>query len=59
MSSCCKKIVENTKRVVVKMKNQNFVEIQGIPSGQIRAAREWYHWIRLEKDINRNRFLIF
>jgi hypothetical protein len=30
-----------------------------VPSGQIRSALEWYHWIGLEKDINRYRFLIF
>jgi hypothetical protein len=29
-----------------------------IPSGQIGSAREWYHWIGLEKDMNRYRFLI-
>jgi hypothetical protein len=27
--------------------------------GQIGSAWEWYHWIGLEKDINRYRFLIF
>ncbi len=31
-------------------------QIKGVPSGQIRSAREWYHWIGLEKDINRNKF---
>ncbi len=30
-----------------------------VPSGQIGSAWEWYHWIGLEKDINRYRFLIF
>jgi hypothetical protein len=30
-----------------------------VPSGRIRSAREWYHWIGLEKDINRHRILIF
>ncbi len=30
-----------------------------VPSGQIGSTWEWYHWIGLEKDINRYRFLIF
>jgi hypothetical protein len=30
-----------------------------VPSGQIRSAWECYHWIGIEKDINRNMFLIF
>jgi hypothetical protein len=30
-----------------------------LPSGQIRSAWEWYHWIGLKKDINHDRFLIF
>ncbi len=30
-----------------------------VPSGQIGSAWEWYHWIGLEKDINRFRVLIF
>jgi hypothetical protein len=30
-----------------------------VPSGQIGSAREWYHWIELEKDINRYRFFYF
>ncbi len=30
-----------------------------VPSGQIGFAWEWYHWISLEKDINRYRFSIF
>ena len=30
-----------------------------VPSGQIGSTWEWYHWISLEKDINRYRFLIF
>jgi hypothetical protein len=30
-----------------------------VPSGQIGSARECYHWIGLEKDINRYMFLIF
>jgi hypothetical protein len=30
-----------------------------VPSGQIGSARKWYHWIALEKDINRYMFLIF
>jgi hypothetical protein len=29
-----------------------------VPSGQIRSAREWYHWIGLDKDIHRYKFLI-
>ncbi len=29
-----------------------------VPSGQIGSACEWYHWIGLEKDINRYRILI-
>ncbi len=30
-----------------------------VPSGQIRSAWEWYHWIGQEKGINHYRFLIF
>ncbi len=30
-----------------------------VPWGQIGSPGEWYHWIGLEKDINRYRFLIF
>jgi hypothetical protein len=30
-----------------------------VPSGQTGSAWEWYHWIGLEKEINRNRFLFF
>ncbi len=30
-----------------------------VPSGQIGSVWEWYHWIGLEKDINRYRFLFF
>ncbi len=30
-----------------------------VPSGQIGSAWEWYHWIGLEKNINRYMFLIF
>ncbi len=30
-----------------------------VPPGQIGSTWELYHWIGLEKDINRNRFLIF
>ncbi len=30
-----------------------------VPSGQIGSSWDWYHWIGLEKDINRYRFLIF
>jgi hypothetical protein len=30
-----------------------------VPSGQIGSAGEWYHWIGLEKDINRYMFFIF
>ena len=30
-----------------------------VPSGQIGSAWEWYHWIGLEKDINRYMFFIF
>jgi hypothetical protein len=30
-----------------------------VPSGQIRSVWEWYHWIHLDKDINRYGFLIF
>ena len=30
-----------------------------VPSGQIGSAWECYHWIGLEKDINRSMFLIF
>ncbi len=30
-----------------------------VPSGQIGSAWEWYHWIGLDKDINRYRFLFF
>ncbi len=30
-----------------------------VPSGQIGSAWEWYHWIALQKDINRYMFLIF
>jgi hypothetical protein len=36
------------------------VSLKGISSGQIGSAWEWwYHWIGLEKDINRYIFLIF
>ncbi len=35
------------------------VLILKVPSGQIGSEWEWYHWIGLEKDINRYRFLIF
>ncbi len=30
-----------------------------VPSGQIGSAREWYHWIGLEKKINRYMFFYF
>ncbi len=30
-----------------------FVFSLKVPSGQIRPAWEWYHWIGLQKDINR------
>ncbi len=30
-----------------------------VPSGQIWSAWDWYHWIGLEKEINRYRFWIF
>ncbi len=30
-----------------------------VPSGQIGSAWEWYHWIGLEKDINRYMFDFF
>ncbi len=30
-----------------------------VPSGQIESAWEWYHWIGLQKDIDRYRFFIF
>jgi hypothetical protein len=30
-----------------------------VPSSQIGSTWEWYHWIGLEKDINRYRFWIF
>jgi hypothetical protein len=30
-----------------------------VPSGQIGSKREWYHWIGLEKDINRYSFSTF
>ena len=30
-----------------------------VPSVQIGSAWEWYHWIGLEKDINRYRILFF
>ncbi len=30
-----------------------------VPSGQIGSKWEWYHWIALEKDINRYKFWIF
>jgi len=30
-----------------------------VPSGQIGSAWEWYHWIGLEKDINRYGFSFF
>ncbi len=30
-----------------------------VPSGRIKSAWEWYHWISLEKDINRNGFFSF
>ncbi len=30
-----------------------------VPSGQVGSTWEWSHWIGLEKDINRYRFLIF
>ncbi len=36
-----------------------FFHLLKVPSGQIGSAWESYHWIGLEKDINRHRFLIF
>jgi hypothetical protein len=30
-----------------------------VPLGQILSVWEWYHWIGLEKDINRYRFFYF
>ncbi len=30
-----------------------------VPSGQIGSTWEWYHWIGIEKNINRYRFIIF
>ncbi len=34
-------------------------KLLNVPSGQIGSAWEWYHWIGLEKDINRYMFSIF
>jgi hypothetical protein len=36
-----------------------WISVLKVPSGQIGSAWEWYHWIGLEKDINRYRFLIY
>jgi hypothetical protein len=35
------------------------MSILKVPFGQIGSTWEWHHWIGLEKDINRYRFLIF
>ncbi len=34
-----------------------WISVLKVPSGQIGSAWEWYHWIGLEKDINRYSFL--
>jgi hypothetical protein len=40
-----------TKRKIIKYLK--------VPSGQIGSTWEWYHWIGLEKDINRFWFFNF
>jgi hypothetical protein len=51
---CLKAISIPSRR---KIKKEVSKEILKVPSsGQIRSAREWYHWIGIEKEINGFRF---
>ncbi len=47
------------KRAETSVYNIGKFVLLKVPSSQIGSAWEWYHWIGLEKDINRFRFLIF
>jgi hypothetical protein len=40
----------------LRNKHLLFLENLNVPPGQIGSAREWNHWIGLEKNINRYRF---
>jgi hypothetical protein len=49
---------EKNKMTEDRAWNVQFEKKCKVPSGLIWSAWEWYHWIGLEKDINRYRFLI-
>ena len=47
------------KRDYIGRRPDFFAVVLKVLSGQIGSTWEWYHWIGLEKDINRRRFYIF
>ncbi len=60
MSSSCLSPPPPPPHQLAYLRDEKLKERQlKVPSGQIESTWEWYHWIGLEKDINRYRFFNF